>query len=303
MFVFRELCRISVERVKLGALLRRIHSEKIPCFLVFPRGRGVEFSVFREDFGKVVALLQDLDYNYVIKKESGLVSSLKKVIKRPGLLLGLLAVVVTAALYSGIVTDVCVGPSYRKDEVLACMENCGVTEGKYLPSVDCSALSAALLSLEGVSFASVERKGNALYVVLHEEEEPPHYEYLSDGAALCSHKHAVVSRVLVFEGTAAVAVGSVVEVGTPLIEGYRVFGEQKVPCAAAGEVYGRVEYRSSVEFARDDMAEHYRIIAAESAKAKIPDNAVFIDARYEETENGDSVTVTAIWTVEEKLTE
>lgn len=302
-WILRDCVTVCVECLSFGALLRRLHAGKMACFFVEIRGKRLNFVVSRANLGKVVAIAEELGYNYEIKRSGGLASLAAHPLRRIGLLFGVILCVVALLLASGFVSTINVNLSYRRAEVVRVLGELGVSEGTYASELDCDALGQALFALDGVAFASVVRHGNVLYVTLQEEAPSATYEYLSDGAVLTATKGGVVARILVFEGTACVKIGDEVKQGDVLVEGYNLAHDERVPCAANGEVFGRITYSAQVTFGSDGMSEHYRVLAAEQVRRQVPTNATLLENYYDEIQEGDTTTVTATIVTLEKLTE
>jgi biotin carboxyl carrier protein len=113
-----------------------------------------------------------------------------------------------------------------------------VIKGIFAPSFDGNKVERQLLSLEGVSFASVEKRGTRVYVRVVSELAPNAYVDVGEGGVTASFD-GIVTRIIVFSGTAEVQVGDVVTKGQTLIGDYYLKGEDKIPVNPAGEVYGQ----------------------------------------------------------------
>ena len=120
-------------------------------------GEGVRFSVPSRDRAKVVAICSSLCYNYKIINDKGLLLSLLRA-AGAGVLLGAAAAVALAAVHPMFVF----GVEYSGDDMPAVREMLsehGVREGAFLPGLDCEALERELMTLDGVAFADVDKRG------------------------------------------------------------------------------------------------------------------------------------------------
>ena len=218
---------------------------------------GVQFEVPSKHRGQIIAILNNLCYDYKIIKTKGAFPFAINAIGRLGFALGLIVIAVAVGLFSQVVTRVSISAT---DEYTAGIDGAlnasindilsqnGLSVGKWLPSVNLSDVEKSLLSLDGVAYASVKRHGT--HVAVEIKRERPN-ESLADvsGSKVVSSKLAIVTRVIVEGGTAVVDYGDAVKKGDTLIDGYVVFGEDKLDVEAKGIVYGKVYYKKTVFFA------------------------------------------------------
>ena len=213
-------------------------------------GEGVLFSVPSRDRAKVVAICSSLCYNYKIISDKGLLLSLLRAAGRAGVLLGAAAAVALAAVHPMFVF----GVEYSGDDmpvVREVLSQHGVREGAFLPGLDCEALERELMTLDGVAFADVDKRGTRVYVDVHAERPDGDFEVIPTGDVTASQT-ASVTRVIVRSGTAAAAYGDIVRAGDVLIGAYTLSGDERVPCPADGEVFGLVS-RTSTRFFPDTV--------------------------------------------------
>ena len=243
----RERKRIAAEKVPFSvtefevyglnhARLLSLLSEAAHIRRVRSEGRVLGFSAASRDKAKIVAILDTLCYDYKIKRERGIVLSLIGACRRAGVVCGLIATVVAVAMFPNAVTSVeCVG-EWNSDIARILSDN-GIVEGSVLFSFDGAAVAEQLRALDGVVYASVEKVGTRVCVEVRAEHRSDSFIGVA-GASVTATKRAMVTRVVVFSGTATVGYGDIVSAGDELIGGYLTVGEEKVPSAAAGEVYG-----------------------------------------------------------------
>lgn len=194
----------------------------------------------------IIALLNQLCYNYKLVSY-GFMKSVKDFAARKGLAAGLLAAMLFFMLTPLYTLRIEVKGDYPKDEVLSALESLGISAGGRA-KVDCSLLEESLLKLDGVASASVEKKGTTLIVnILSELPEQDVYIYGGTGP-LVATADAVVSRQIVYSGTALHKKGQTIRAGESVIADYVLVGEEKVPATARGEVYGLVYYTATAWF-------------------------------------------------------
>lgn len=197
-------------------------------------GGKLMFSVPSKDCAKIIALLDELCYNYKIMAINGVFAYAFSLLKRLGIIVGIVLSVAVFVIYSFFVVEIDGDFSPEVENVLF---SHGIAEGKFVPALDCEKIGREIRSLDGVSFASVERIGTRVRVhVRNEQDEKPFVQYGGEVKAVCD---SVVTRIVVFGGTCEVEVGQTVKSGDVLIGGYYLVGDEKVPTTASGEVYGR----------------------------------------------------------------
>lgn len=218
---------------------------------------GVQFEVPSKHRGQIIALLDNLCYDYKIIKVKGAFPLAFNALSRIGFAVGALVIAVAIGVFSQFVTRVSVSAAdaYAGEidgalnaQINDILSLHGVTVGKWLPSIDLGSVEKGLLALDGVSYASVRRHGTHVAVEIKRERPPENIVEVS-GSKVVSNKVAVVTRVIVEGGTAVVNYGDVVRKGDTLIDGYVVFGEEKLEVEAKGMVYGKVYHKKSVFFA------------------------------------------------------
>lgn len=218
---------------------------------------GVQFEVPSKHRGQIIAILNNLCYDYKIIKVKGAFPFAVNALGRLGFAVGIIVVAAAIAIFSQFVTRVSVTAadayesgidSALNSDINDILSSYGIGVGKWLPSVNLGDVEKSLLALDGVSYASVKRHGTHVAVEI-KREQPPESLVEVSGSKVVSKKVAVVTRVIVEGGTAAVDYGDVVRAGDTLIDGYVVFGEDKLEVEAKGIVYGKVYYKKSVFFA------------------------------------------------------
>lgn len=221
---------------------------------------GTQFEVPSKHRGQIIALLNNLCYDYKIIKVKGAFPLAMNALSRAGLAIGIIAVAIAISLFTQFVTRVSVvaTDTYIGDidnalntRIDGILSSYGISEGKWLPSLNFAGVEKSLLSLDGVAYASVRRNGTHVTVEIKREQPSESFVQIS-GSRVTSLKTAVVTRVVVEGGTAVVDYGDVVRKGDTLIDGYVVYGEDKLEVEAKGKVYGKVYHKKTVFFADVD---------------------------------------------------
>ena len=176
---------------------------------------------------------------------------------RFGVIIGTALVILATIFSMAFVTRVSVSGCENAATELQVSEllvSCGIKKGCRISSVDCSSLEKSILAIDGIAFASVTMQGGHIVVIV--KEELPHEEFEEiTGSVVTATKRAVVTRVLVNGGTAVVGYGDVVDVGDVLIDGYTLYGEDRIPVRASGEVFGKVYYQKKLYFGNTTIDE------------------------------------------------
>ena len=239
-------------------VLPRISAEHI-VKVIKSDENGLIVAVKSKHLSQVIAILQNLCYDYKIIKIIGAVPSFFNLVSRLGIVVGACAVIALSVFCTQFVTRVSVDgvrDAALKLEISLLLEDRGVKIGGNVKNVDCDGLVKALLSLDGIAFASVKKNGGHVSIYVKEELSPAEFEEIA-GSSVKASKRAVVTRVIVDGGTAVVKYGDVVNAGDMLIDGYTEYGEEKIPVQAAGEVWGKVYYQKKLYFANTTLSREY----------------------------------------------
>ncbi len=217
------------------------------------------FFVESKQCRKIIALLQNLCYDYKIINIVGVSSTVLRLLARTGIFLGIVSGVCAVSIYSSFVTRVSVRCEGASDYALnaqidGILKEYGAVEGARVKSFDASELENAISSLDGVAFASVDKVGTHINVV-YKTALKKEYFVASNSKSVVAKKRAVVTRVIVEGGTAVCKYGDVVEVGDALIDGYIEYGDNKIPVEAKGYAFGKVYYKRTKFFARVERVE------------------------------------------------
>ncbi len=217
------------------------------------------FFVESKQCHKVIALLQNLCYDYKIINIVGVSSTVFRSLSRTGIFLGIVLGVCAASIYSSFVTRVSVRCEGASDYALnaqidGILKEYGAVEGARAKSFDEGELENAISSLDGIVFASVDKIGTHINVVYKTALKKENFVF-ANSKSVVAKKRAVVTRVIVEGGTAVCKYGDVVEVGDTLIDGYIEYGDNKIPVEAKGYAFGKVYYKRTKFFAKVEKVE------------------------------------------------
>ena len=216
-----------------GAKLYNIHGCK-PCY----------FGVKHRDFAKVKSTMEECGKCVKIIKDATFLSFVKNNAVRIGLYLGLIFTVIAAILYSQKVTKIEInGVKNLSDEVIKEVILTKISLPADKNTLDTEEIEKAIIKSDGVSSASVFVKGKTLFCTVFEELPKGDIVDKSDYTPVVSKYDGIVTRVVVFDGSAAVRSGDTVRSGQSLILPRITVDEEKdlyADTKALGEVYGRV---------------------------------------------------------------
>lgn len=230
-------------------VINRLLDENIQIVRARSVGRKLFLITKSKDRTKIVVLFDALCYNYKIIKSAGSVALLGYFAAHPVFLAAIAACILSLILYPMFLRRIVVsGAEGLNDEVSAAIADCGIDEGIFTAKIDADKLSLALGSIDGVSFADVKVVGNALIIGIKQELPPVTIIDGGSTRSISSFYDAVISRQLIFSGTAAFKKGDIVKKGDPLIDPVYVVGDEQIDVGACGEVYGLVQYKASVVY-------------------------------------------------------
>lgn len=247
--------RGSNSQKALSAISKISKVEKVESTKEYTR-----FFVESKQCHKIIALLQNLCYDYKIINIVGVSSSIFRAFARTGIFLGIAVGVCAVLVYSSFVTRVSVRCEGASDcalnaQIDGILKEYGAVEGARVKSFDEGELENAISSLDGVTFASVDKIGTHVYIVYKTALKKENFVSANSKSVLAK-KRAVVTRVIVEGGTAVCKYGDVVEVGDTLIDGYIEYGDNKIPVEAKGYAFGKVYYKRTKFFARVEKVEN-----------------------------------------------
>lgn len=270
------------------------------------RGRLFSFWCKEKDERKIIAILDDLMYNYKILKKNGISPVLARVFARVGVILGIVVSIATLVTYPRFVLSITVNDKKYEAQAMEIMQEMGATRYGFLWSLDCANIEQKLLKLDGVSYAKVIRQGTAIAVEIQRELPPPEL-LLQSGYVVKSKKLATVTRTVVYSGTAVVKYGDIVKVGEVLIDGYILVGEEKVRTHASGEVFGKLYIERKVYFPKSEWGEPIGRVEQQQKTAQLKvestltSGEIVTDKWFTHAETPDGYTVTVKLECEVKI--
>jgi Putative stage IV sporulation protein YqfD. len=263
-----------------AGVLNRLTQKNVRVIRAETAGNRLIICTRARDRQKIIDLFNELCYNYTILKTEGVSQVVDGLLKRSGLVIGLLAFIAMITLLPYYVYDLNVsGGAVDVSVVEEVLREEGIERGKFKFRLDTAAVERALQGIDGVAFATVSRRGAVISVEIFPELPPVTlFDVALCGQVTCT-TDAIISRQLIFSGTATHAKGDAVKRGDVLIDGAVAVGEARVETSARGEVYGLVSYSASVLYdeshyvrARSGNAEVFRGVELGGLKSAKPES-------------------------------
>ena len=181
---------------------------------------------------------------YIRGEIGGILGYLRRLVRRPGLLFGLVLSLALYFLLTGMVWEVRItsGSDIDEDTVLSELAEAGLYEGARLKTLDPDTLvSNFLLIDEEIAFASVHLNGTVAEVELIAKSRGEELTPVPPPCNIVAARDAVVTDMTVFTGKQVVKPGQTVAAGDLLVSGVisDVGGTRFLPAAAC--VMGQVE--------------------------------------------------------------
>ncbi len=174
--------------------------------------------------------------------------------RRPGIILGTVLFAVILTLSSRLVWRVEVeGNESIPDKVIeANLNELGFGIGSLSRGVDLNALAEQYrIAHEHVSYMSIYMRGTVAHVKIRETEKGEYDGEKNVPSVIVASRDATVYRMEVAHGTPAVKVGQTVKKGDVLVSGLVSGAHEDTLLSAAGEVWGVVEQKLSVDILYD----------------------------------------------------
>ncbi len=234
------VCVTYPEKVR-SRLFRALHGARIAILETRTTSDGFSVTLSRASYKRLAALKESESLSPLGVREGGLPIRTRAILRRPGLLLGVLLGVMLFFFCRGRIWEIrIVGDgSIDEDAMRTELALHGLHEGMSIRELDGEETVSAYLSADRrVSWMQIRREGVVAYVewlpTKFGEEAVSHPEGV--GANLVASEDAVVEDLRISDGTAVVGRGSVVKAGELLVSGLEAGGVSY----ASGEVIGRV---------------------------------------------------------------
>ena len=245
------LAKIRVTSTVENAL-KKLRKAEISVYDCKKRGADFIFCVKDKDIKKVFAIFAKPCYNIVVERESLAKRLLSGAVLRVGILTGAVVFAAAAFLSNFFILKIEVEGSgaYLKSAVLQIIGEEGAGEWKPFSSLDVPVASGRILSLPGVTFCNISKRGSVLSV---DVEADGHANYKVSRDNLVSDVSGKVASLAAICGTAAVSTGDAVSVGDVLIYAGTMVGDKFESGIAVG--HAEIECKKTAEYSAPDDSE------------------------------------------------
>ena len=203
-------------------LYKLLKAKKLRAQGICERGNGVYLRLPFYDAKRFVKACGQIGLEFEKIREGDAVRAAKRLLHRPGLIIGLLMIMLTVIYLKNIVMrfDIINDDEKIRSDIMNVLDEQGVKVGSYIPDIDLVVVERALKQkVEGISWAGITRKGNSLIIDVVENipaEKGSQSRLPSD---LVASENAVIDKVLVKDGQLVKTVGSGVCKGDVIVSG------------------------------------------------------------------------------------
>lgn len=228
-------------------------------FDVKVNGDVLEFSCFATKSEQILKLLSQNSINVKRIYVRGIAANLKKALKRPGIIVGLLIALFILKIQNRVVWKIEISGNdvISSAEIEENLSAVGFAVGKTYDKNKISAIcNQYILNDDRVSWISVNMSGNVAFVEIKERTKKENTDKLPSYSGIIASKDCVIERPEVFCGTSLVQKGQTVEKGQMIISPIE-FGTDgkeyisgavgKIIAKTYNEFYVKIPYETVIE--------------------------------------------------------
>ncbi len=232
-------------------LINKFLEKNIPLKKIALKGDEMRLRVEDRHLKQALEILRASGSEYSIESRGGAYIVRQTVLRYLSLALAAIAAIAFLIIMSGVCfsVDVKVDDPLVKSQIYGILEDAGVKKYSLKRNIDTRQLSLKISGdIEEVGFANCYFDGGALKIEIkkvHKVEESENY------TKIVADRDCIVTRVLVYSGTAVVKEGDIVKAGDTLIEGYIDTApdsedNERLAVPARGEVYAQTSYSKNI---------------------------------------------------------
>ena len=241
---------LQITSADVAGALTVLNNNGIELFQALSRNDlTVEVMIRRQDHKRLRQILERRGDSIESVKLRGLYWRGKRMLKRPVLLCGILALVALSCVIPSRILFVKVeGNQTIPDKmILEYAANCGIAFGASRREVRSEKMKNALLeALPQLQWAGVNTRGCVATISVREREIGNQPEQIAGVSSIVAACDGLIQSCTVIKGNAICTVGQAVKAGQKLISGYTDCGLSIRACRAEGEVFARTERAVSV---------------------------------------------------------
>ena len=201
----------------------------------------MEFSCLAPFSKRVLSLLEMTECDISEKTRIGLPYKLKKIIKKPGIILGLVIALFTVYYQSGTVWDITITGNDKigVEEIESTLSDIGFSIGKHYKKEKLASICNRFILLDNrFSRIAINMSGNAAFIEVTERAEKNNTENIPSKSGIIASKDCIIERPEVYSGTSLVKKGDTVEKGAVIISPVELGSDSKEYISGAlGKVF------------------------------------------------------------------
>lgn len=206
----------------------------------------IKFKLLKSDFKEIRHIAKKAKCKVKIEKKKGVPFVINRYRKRKIFAVAILAIAIFIFILTKFIWNIEVQGNEKisKDEILNIVKEYGISVGSYKSKIDTKKISNLIrLKRDDLAWIGISVQGTNVIITLEEAIEKPE---IIDKDAVCNivaTKDAIISKIVVQNGTARVKVEDEVRKGDLLVEGVMegVHTENRYVYAEA-TVYGKIIY-------------------------------------------------------------
>ena len=200
----------------------------------------VRFTILGKDLNRARSLALRRGDHLVITKRTGMFRTLRSLLHRPVLVIGLAFLLMLGAVLQGRVLFVSVEGNDRIPSrmIMESAEHCGIHFWASRRTVRSEKMKNMLLKeLPELKWAGVNTYGCRAVITVRERNDPPTEKTSSPVSHIAATRDGIITSCTTSKGTALCQTGQAVKTGDILISGYTDCGISIISSRAAGEVF------------------------------------------------------------------
>ena len=251
---------VTFDKARTGELLNFLHEKRIVNWGYRSAEELASINIALSDYEYFLNFLPQLNFLCQQSQTKGLVGFFEKYKKRTGIWIGLalfLVIVISSSLFVWDVRIIGAEKS-EESEIIENLSKAGLSVGDFIPLIHTTEIvNNYLISYDGISWMSINPKGNVVYVEIIEEKPFSQKEQKGKYANLIASEDALVECIEPSRGSVVTSVGKTVKKGDLLISGVFSSPRKYSFTYADGSVFGRVERELSVEIPLAQVEKEY----------------------------------------------
>ena len=238
----RGCVRISAKGRELYRFINMIHSSSVACFGQHCRSDVFYGEIYRGDLHRIKEMAEECGVELESSEYPTLSSKLLRYRRRIGLLIGVIAAIITVYYFSSVVVTIEIhgNSSVSDSDILAALDEVGIRSGARVNDIDLTYCANELrVRVDGISWAAIRHTGNRIVVDVTEVVKPPEKPQKRLPCNIVSAKNAKITSFTLLDGFLMHKIGDYVAEGTLLVSGVSVSNTGRtVLHHAMGEIKG-----------------------------------------------------------------